>query len=373
MKFNIIYSLFLFILLISCSEDTRNHKYKSNVIIPESLIKKAKTIDKEDFFRFYREITLETKSECLIGNVEQIIFVEDKKKIILLSDKDILVFDSNGKFINKIGTIGNGPLEYLHPSVIAYNDNVVAVYSNSSLKIVFFTIEGVATKELILSKFGINCFDINSMCFDGKDLYLYTNSTSCNLGPNDTPYRVIKLKNCEIVEKGYQVFEDRDMFIGPGKIFGYGNKILFNGVYNGKIYEIYPTNDDVFEFTNIGVLFDPKIVNKSKNPDAWIMDIENQKKHDFILNFGKIKDFIFITTKNNRNILLDSGGNIIADGIKLNYNELFPKGYDKNGVAYSYGFEIFNEGLLTLVFKANTTSGGSFNANPNLLVFKINI
>ena len=61
-----------------------------------------------------RPIILETRAECLIGSINEIqvfdgyIFVLD-----LFVSKSLFVFDMEGRFIRKIGALGNGPGEYI--------------------------------------------------------------------------------------------------------------------------------------------------------------------------------------------------------------------------------------------------------------------
>lgn len=55
-------------------------------------------------------IKLETNPNCIIGVMDKLIFINNKFVIVDKSvAKSIFLFDSNGKFINKIGATGRGP------------------------------------------------------------------------------------------------------------------------------------------------------------------------------------------------------------------------------------------------------------------------
>jgi len=75
---------------------------------------KEKTIHFSSYFKGVRTIILETSDDCLIGNIDEIqvydeyIYILDSKKA-----KSMFVFDLEGKFIRKIGKVGNGASEYI--------------------------------------------------------------------------------------------------------------------------------------------------------------------------------------------------------------------------------------------------------------------
>lgn len=57
-------------------------------------------------------LPLETKPDCLIGEVRMIEKL-DSLLFILDYSSNLFVFNTNGKFINQIGKIGDGPNEYV--------------------------------------------------------------------------------------------------------------------------------------------------------------------------------------------------------------------------------------------------------------------
>ena len=67
-------------------------------------------------------VLLETNDSVLMHH-NAYVFYADTSDVLIRSKHFILRFDSKGKFLNRIGTIGNGPLEYN----IIYNVSVDAV------------------------------------------------------------------------------------------------------------------------------------------------------------------------------------------------------------------------------------------------------
>ena len=76
---------------------------------------KADTIALSAFFKSPKVIILENDSDCLIGRINEFqffdgfFFILDKK-----FSKSLFVFDKDGRFIRKIGSVGNGPGEYIN-------------------------------------------------------------------------------------------------------------------------------------------------------------------------------------------------------------------------------------------------------------------
>jgi hypothetical protein len=95
---------------------------------------KLETIDLDKGLKNLKEITLsqiatdiqyiplETKEECLITSVSQIFTFNDK--IIVFDDRqrNIYLFETTGKFIRKIGKKGVGPGEYNEAFRVSFND-----------------------------------------------------------------------------------------------------------------------------------------------------------------------------------------------------------------------------------------------------------
>ncbi len=136
--------LFLF---IGCfNKKNGNQSISSeNIKIDIDSIDKNDTVYFTDIFSDYKIIPLETKKECLVGQINSIRFCDDK--IVVLDSrigKAVFVFDRNGKFIRKIGKIGKGPGEYVSPGSIATDEDKkeVAIYDEMLNRIQLFSLDG---------------------------------------------------------------------------------------------------------------------------------------------------------------------------------------------------------------------------------------
>lgn len=107
-------------LLVGCATVSTNSEYieinKANVEI-----KKGFSFSEIADSTLY--VALETKPECLIGNVEDLQCVDNKLFILnKIGDyEEVLVFNNKGVFLTKIGQRGQGPGEYLSVSAIGIN------------------------------------------------------------------------------------------------------------------------------------------------------------------------------------------------------------------------------------------------------------
>ena len=152
------YLLSLLIVLLGCSNESKNDKAQLNDECQVIDIDKVKTegiVKYSDVFDGFKVIPLETKKESLIGEISSIRFCGDY--IVVLDrriGKSIYVFDMDGKFLRTIGKLGKGPGEYINPSSISTNTktNEILVYDAVQDRIQIYSIEGELTKVLPLKK-----------------------------------------------------------------------------------------------------------------------------------------------------------------------------------------------------------------------------
>ena len=100
--------LFIVSIGFACHNKTHREENKEiTFIYIDSLSNENIIIQNKDKHRFLK---LETTENCLVAKVEKMEFDEDKM-FIRDSNQKIFVFDKNGKFLNTIGQIGQGPDE----------------------------------------------------------------------------------------------------------------------------------------------------------------------------------------------------------------------------------------------------------------------
>ncbi len=94
-------------------------------------------------------ISLETTSECLLGEYLNNIFM-DKNEIIVFDFEYAYRFSREGKFLNKIGKKGRGPGEYNRPMGIAIEPSTECIYFLDSNRLLQYTYSGEFIKEFDL-------------------------------------------------------------------------------------------------------------------------------------------------------------------------------------------------------------------------------
>ncbi|MDR2148119.1 MAG: DUF4934 domain-containing protein, partial [Tannerella sp.] len=110
MKLKILWSGIVMLLLFSCNNQGNVTK-ESNVIDVEHGMENLTRLKTSDFGQKIRYIPLETTDEGLVGGNPVVkVF---KKYIVVEAQKSCLLFDkSDGRFIAKIGHVGQDPAAY---------------------------------------------------------------------------------------------------------------------------------------------------------------------------------------------------------------------------------------------------------------------
>ncbi|TKG94503.1 6-bladed beta-propeller [Puteibacter caeruleilacunae] len=116
-------SLWLIVLMfVGCTSGKNNDG--GIIEINDSNVQTVESIDLTEMFDTdCSYMALETHEGCLIGDIEDMQFHDDKLFILssVSGDNEVLVFDAKGHFINKIGVRGRGPEEYVAISAFGVN------------------------------------------------------------------------------------------------------------------------------------------------------------------------------------------------------------------------------------------------------------
>lgn len=117
-----VFFLFLLLGLGACQQ--KNKDLDTNVSIEEIHVNDfdEHAIAYKDFVHAHHFVPLETTDSCLVGNVLAVEMTGER--IFVLDDKDKLwVFDTDGKYVGRIGTQGPGPEEYSHANKFYVNES----------------------------------------------------------------------------------------------------------------------------------------------------------------------------------------------------------------------------------------------------------
>ncbi|HLO58621.1 MAG TPA: 6-bladed beta-propeller [Bacteroidales bacterium] len=180
---NNFFTLIFLILIAGCSR-----RQDDSLLVIDTEETKPGEMKLSQMFQKEGMVILETNDSCLISNIRQVIKVKDNLFILSSHDIDneILKFNTDGKYIGRIGRIGHGPGEYsqlrdltvdtLNNRLIAGSDNGIIVYNFDGTLINKFSfktpeiIEDLAWIDNSLLVFGIK-FKTGSLIQYSMDIY----------------------------------------------------------------------------------------------------------------------------------------------------------------------------------------------------------
>lgn len=118
-------------------------------------------------------VRLASEQSSLIGKIDQLILCDS---FIVVVDKriakSIFVFNHEGKFLNRISRLGNGPGEYLLINHVAINDNnQVCILDNIKARVTLFDISGkfISSQDLPFKSVKMEFLGNDNILFDVQD------------------------------------------------------------------------------------------------------------------------------------------------------------------------------------------------------------
>ena len=170
---NLFYWFILFFAIFACTDNQKESglfSMESNYII--NLDGKTEPqIPYSDYFKSQKTIILETNDDCLIG-MPTTFQIYDGYIYILdhYYAKCLFVFDMEGRFIRKIGSVGNGPGEYTQPKDFTLDTANGFIFIASSGKLIYkYQLDGTFVQTITPNIERENLYNIHY--YNGK-LYL---------------------------------------------------------------------------------------------------------------------------------------------------------------------------------------------------------
>jgi hypothetical protein len=107
-------------------------------------------VDISEFVDSVKFIRLDNSSECLIGEIQKVIFYDGSYYIQDNAASSIFVFDETGKFKFKIFRKGQGPGEYVQIThmLMDYGNRRILIYDVTMRKMIYYTLDGEFIKEI---------------------------------------------------------------------------------------------------------------------------------------------------------------------------------------------------------------------------------
>ena len=242
-------------LLLGC----KNTNHNSDVIAKTIRWSQDKDFEIKDIVKDIQFIFLENDApEAFFSEINKLIIKNNR--IYILSDDEavrhskLFVFDISGKFLHKIGSLGNGPGEYVRyiNFTVTENDEVL-VFDGSRRNIMKFNKEGKYVSSIE------STFLMADFIQLPNDLYLL----SLRKGPTN---RKLMLTN-DFQSEGNSFFNYHKDFKDDRM-----NYISFQP-FNNKIAYMYPVNDTLFILDHNGSL-----------EQAWVFDFGSRKMSEELKN-----------------------------------------------------------------------------------------
>lgn len=235
-------------------------------------------------------VKLETKENCLIGHVDQIIVVDST---IIISDKDIakslFLFDIKGRFLRKVSAFGKGPREYLSLSHIFMTPhNMIAVYDRLKSRIMIFDLKGNYQRTIICpipcnnleyidnQTFAFNIYSANGLPIKHFDDYSY--------GVTDTTFNPIMAFGEDIYSSDFTVSRLRNLY-------SYGGNIYCTVNFENTIYQL--TKDSVIAKYKLILGTEDYVENIYRTNDEFKSYIDNNPF--FNGDFVELKDYTYLS------------------------------------------------------------------------------
>lgn len=293
--------LYVMFIMVGCRPDSEPAILPKNVhqfSLEQSLNSNSTALDINQYFNLTRAIILEFKDSMPIHNIFKVLISAPSIFILDNVQNFIFVYDLQGRFLHRIGEIGDGPGEYLDITDFVISNNEVIIFSNSSRKIIHYTSTGSLVKEIPIIHFGEAIVLFN----DGYILH-----TKNNVHPQ-MPYDLLLLNSAgEMVDRAQKVNPGHPVFQSSGFLLKNElDNIRYMKTFGSTIYSI---NEDfkLVPLYSIDLGSSALDVNKFTQPDELMMHYheythmtnyfwENESVtlfyyfHDLKMRFGLIPD-----------------------------------------------------------------------------------
>lgn len=162
--------------MVSCTSPKHRAVVSDVVAIDLPLQRGEHLINLSEVADSVHYIPLETNDSCLIGSIDKLLLTEEGCFIVV--DKEIAsavyVFGADGRFLNRIGSRGQGYGEYIHIEDVTCGNGYVYVWDSNLNKVLKYSEQGEPVDEY---KFEYTAYSMYCM---GEDLLAF----GCDYTPN---------------------------------------------------------------------------------------------------------------------------------------------------------------------------------------------
>lgn len=255
-------TLLLAIFFFSCSREKETPFREYNLA---SYLSDKKTVKLEDISADIQRIQLETTDESLIRYISKVIMTD--KLFVVIHDNRCTLFDRNGNFIRNVGSIGQGPEEYVSASDVFVCENQIIFFDAQSRRILVHKQTGEFVDAFRAPE------DVTDILPDGDGFIGHV----ANRGGQD----MNRLKKIDSKGKAVDSIPGRQyesggitMFLYPElALYRFGTQYTMKETCNDTVYTIHPdftmTPRYTFSFGEVGIT--PETRHQMKNPRENIL------------------------------------------------------------------------------------------------------
>lgn len=357
----------LCICLISCDQ-TNNKQIESNII-------KFDNVGNSEFeIKDIEYIPLETKEYCLLGDINKIIYKNDKFYILDRDqNKGVYIFDKDGRFRSSINKLGEGPGEYIEiMDMDIDNENNVYIADNAKMDIIKYKQADPDNYETIhIGEHFMEFCYLDKQSFILRDVF----------GPEGQKMKLACFNHTKhsvtpIIESKYKNINEMDiMRCSKYYLYRSGEKIYYNERFTPAIYSISSDGEliDQYTISSEHYISEDGLKKLEKNPVKFIQETDHIK--DIISLYENDTYFVcmpFITPSATY-LLIPKDEQLKAKKIDLMNKTEFQGTSQIEGVAKNKFFVLMNysESLAELQKENDKLKSWNEESNPVLVLFSI--
>ncbi|MCQ2975934.1 MAG: 6-bladed beta-propeller [Bacteroidales bacterium] len=189
-----------------------------------------------DIFDSVYYVPLETTEESIIGSIDKLMINQDTLYIIdRYKLKCIKRFTLNGKYIDQIGSLGNGPGEFVEPTDVYVDNNEIIVLDQFQKKLITYSHNGKLIKDTLRP---FACFQVAKIDID-KYIFRTIESLNSHI-PDLYEYNLWTTNKDFVIDKKgfYQQTNTYSPILNFNDLSYINNNVYFYNNFTDSIYQI---------------------------------------------------------------------------------------------------------------------------------------
>lgn len=239
MKITHLVHLFFFICFACSDNSTKNENVSEFLDISHY---KEKDINATDLFEEMVVVKLETKEDVIISEIMDFLIYNERIVVLDYLRSSLFIFNTEGKFLDKVHSQGKGPGEYLGISdfLIDKKNETIEILDHSSRKIHIFDFETLSYQKSI----HYSLQNVSSFAKSNGHYYFQTNGAVNKIDNIFTKSEIISF-NFDNGEY-YALIDDSEPLVeNEPHYFWQFNKIFYTN-QNGQVFASLAWHDDIY-------------------------------------------------------------------------------------------------------------------------------